>query len=119
MLRDSESVSLHRHTRCHHLQEYTDLNKNNSRNFFLANQNYLLSQKCSVLSVPPVFLAPQFAYAIVLLHILSLAQGFMLQAFSMSRPSRTDMAKLVLIGNLGGDPETRSGKNDVPFVTYV
>ncbi|KAK0498441.1 hypothetical protein EDD18DRAFT_1351125 [Armillaria luteobubalina] len=42
-----------------------------------------------------------------------------IRAFSTSRPSRTDMAKLVLIGNLGGDPETRSGKNDVPFVTYT
>ncbi|KAK0468008.1 uncharacterized protein EV420DRAFT_1758230 [Desarmillaria tabescens] len=40
------------------------------------------------------------------------------RAFSTSRP-RADMAKLVLIGNLGGDPETRSGKNDVPYVTYT
>ncbi|KAG7448926.1 nucleic acid-binding protein [Guyanagaster necrorhizus] len=29
------------------------------------------------------------------------------------------MAKLVLIGNLGGDPETRSDKNDTPYVTYT
>ncbi|KAK0206216.1 hypothetical protein DFS33DRAFT_1418527 [Desarmillaria ectypa] len=42
-----------------------------------------------------------------------------IRAFSTSRPSRTDLAKLVLIGNLGGDPETRSGKNDVPYVTYT
>ncbi|KAF9651278.1 hypothetical protein BDM02DRAFT_3091566, partial [Thelephora ganbajun] len=42
-----------------------------------------------------------------------------LQAFSLSRSSASDLAKLVLIGRLGKTPETRTTKSDKEYVTYT
>jgi len=41
------------------------------------------------------------------------------RAFSSSRPSASDLAKLILIGRLGKAPETRTTKTDKEFVTYT
>ncbi|KAG5644566.1 hypothetical protein DXG03_008140 [Asterophora parasitica] len=41
------------------------------------------------------------------------------RAFSTSTPRAADLAKLVLIGHLARDPESRQTKNDREFVTYT
>ncbi|KAF9780309.1 hypothetical protein BJ322DRAFT_329097 [Thelephora terrestris] len=41
------------------------------------------------------------------------------RAFSSSRPSASDLAKLTLIGRLGKAPETRTTKTDKEYVTYT
>lgn len=43
----------------------------------------------------------------------------LIQAFSTSRAVKSDMAKLVLIGRLGGIPESKVTKNDKEYVQYV
>lgn len=41
------------------------------------------------------------------------------RAFSSSRPTASDLAKLILIGRMGKNPETRTTKTDKEFVTYT
>ncbi|KAF9468905.1 single-strand binding protein family-domain-containing protein [Collybia nuda] len=41
------------------------------------------------------------------------------RAFSSSAPRAADLAKLVLIGHLTRDPESRQTKNDREYVTYT
>jgi hypothetical protein len=41
------------------------------------------------------------------------------QAFSTTRTSRADVAKLILVGRLGRDPEVKTTKNDKEYVAYV
>ncbi|RDB20522.1 Single-stranded DNA-binding protein rim1, mitochondrial [Hypsizygus marmoreus] len=42
-----------------------------------------------------------------------------IRSFSTSVPRAADLSKLVLIGHLARDPETRQTKNDKEFVTYT
>lgn len=41
------------------------------------------------------------------------------KAFSSSAPRAADLAKLILIGHLARDPESRQTKNDREFVTFA
>ncbi|KAJ7122750.1 hypothetical protein C8R44DRAFT_875957 [Mycena epipterygia] len=41
-----------------------------------------------------------------------------IRAFSTSTPRHDSLAKLILIGNLGRDPEVKTTKNDKEYVSY-
>ena len=41
------------------------------------------------------------------------------QLFSTTANRASDLAKLILIGRLGKDPEVRTSKNDKEYVSYV
>ncbi|KZV72102.1 nucleic acid-binding protein [Peniophora sp. CONT] len=41
------------------------------------------------------------------------------QTFSTSRVSRADVAKLILVGRLGRDPEQRTTRNNKEYVAYT
>lgn len=51
--------------------------------------------------------------------LVTLSNASSFQAFSSSRPSASDLAKLVLIGRMGKTPETRTTKTDKEYVTWV
>ena len=66
--------------------------------------------RCSTRWVARTLGSPSSLYRLILYNS---------QAFSSSRPSASDLAKLILIGRLGKTPETRTTRTDKEYVTWV
>lgn len=80
-------------------------------------QNILSPFQCSLQSAQFPPRASQFAFVCMSFFTYNLL-GPPLQAFTTSA-RRNDLAKLVLIGNLGKAPELKTTKNDKQYVSYV